>query len=223
MKKCLWIVAIFCISNAFADTALSSISNKPLNDKYMNNIFGLSIQFPKGFTVSQQFASSYHLGDAWSAGANPVSNPAIEGKHKLAEITLFNQRKDPAGGAYYQVTVRIGASSNPKDLKLCYSKNQYNVGLTHDMDLTPFKLGPHKINGRKFIALPLTEGGGMMQYFDGISFRTKANGYCYAIEYIETGGYADYDYFKKHYAPYNMPLKKLAQKIIDSVKITQIK
>jgi len=177
---------------------------------YRNKEFGLSIAYPKNLKISNKFVSTYHLNNAWSAGSAKVTNPMQYGRHKIAEITLYNTSNNK-NGYYYVVTVRIGASSNPKDIASCYSTAQYSVnGTISNLPSTV------TINHRLFQPLPMTGGGGMTQFFNGTSYRTKANGFCYAIEYIQSGGYLSlpkgYHKLVKHY-------RNLAERIIHTVKI----
>lgn len=219
MKKYSLVITFFMITSAFATPSIVAISQLPLNASYINYKFGLSIRYPKKLDLSSKFATSYFLDNGWSAGVTPVQDPKKSGKYKLTEITLYTNSADKWNSAYYTVTVRIGASKNPKDLQSCYSTHGNSIGLVYGMSYKPFKLGINWINGRKFIALPMTNGFGMNQFFDGVSFRTKANGYCYAIEYIETGGHADYQQYQKDYAALVKPYKQLAKRIIDTVNI----
>ena len=139
---------------------------------YTDAKYGFEISYPSALTPTTTFTSYYHLPNAWRVGAMP--NSSGQAILSIPVYRLDNRLYYPR---YFDAEIRIGASSNPTDVKNCYSTYGYG---------SPTPPTDETINGIKFRAFPL-ESAGMMQYLIGVSYRTVHNGVCYAIEQLKAG------------------------------------
>ena len=161
--------------NAVAPTLTSTSTQSAIPagwSTYTSSKYGFEISYPSPLAPTTTFASYYHLPNAWRVGAMPNSS----GRAVISiPVYRLNNRLDYP--RYFDAEIRIGASSNPTDVKNCYSTYGYG---------SPTPPTDETINGIKFRAFPL-ESAGMMQYLMGVSYRTVHNGVCYAIEQLKAG------------------------------------
>ncbi len=142
---------------------------------YQNPEYGFEISYPENLIATTTFQSYYHLNSDWRADAFPetsgkgiVSIPVyrIENRGKNGEFVSYPM--------YFDAELRIGASSDPKDLEACLSA--YNETAT----------GTEIIKGITFSKF-IIQNAGMMQYVQGVSYRTIHNNVCFALEQLKTG------------------------------------
>ena len=100
-------------------------------------------------------------------------NGGAHGK-TIAVIPVYYIKNAPAYPQYYGVEVRIGASTDPSDVKHCFDEGS-SLGVTQE-----------NINGSLFHVFKLNDAG-MMQYMKGNSYRVVHNGACIAIEQLAAG------------------------------------
>ncbi|GEM_PF-1351825 len=139
---------------------------------YTNGIYGFTLLYPEDSVVNYEFSTSYHLPAQWRANADP----AVSGKH-IVEVVPYSTESDHSYPRHYTALVRIGASNDPETVKTCLqaSKDQGEVELA-DVEL----------NGTTFKAFSF-QNAGMMQYVEGVSYRTVHEDQCIALEKIRTG------------------------------------
>jgi hypothetical protein len=137
---------------------------------YTNGTYGFSIFFPGADVATTTFDVQYHLPATWRVNALPdaTGTPIFEIiGYKISNATSYPR--------YYEAEVRVGASSDPKEVATCEKSGN---GEVQAPDL--------KINGIVWKAFTL-EDDAMMQYLSGMSYRTIHDGQCYALEQIQTG------------------------------------
>jgi len=144
---------------------------------YKNTDYGFTLRYPPNLQPQKNFDTYYFLPDTWRAFNADAENFSETGK-AIISIPVFKVEHIKSYPSYYTAELRIGASSNAKDLENCIKNNQ----------------DTKTINGITFHVFPLDDEG-MMQYMHGISYRTIHNNQCFAIEQIETGSkmYTDDD------------------------------
>lgn len=139
---------------------------------YTNGPYGFSVFYPEASAVSYTFDPQYHLGSAWRANALPES----EGT-PVVSIVPYSVSRDASYPRYYTAMVRIGASSDPDELARCEERAD-EQGETQLPDAI--------INGHAWKAFSF-QSAGMMQYAEGVSYRTVYEGKCIAMEKVRTG------------------------------------
>lgn len=139
---------------------------------YTNGRYGFSVVYPETAVVDYAFSPQYHLGSTWRANAlvNATGTPIVA-------FVTYQTESDNSYPRYFVAQVRIGASSDPKELAAC-EKRTADQGETALPDVS--------LNGTPFKAFAF-ENAGMMQYVRGVSYRALLNGSCIAIEKIQTG------------------------------------
>jgi len=173
---------------------------------YTNKKYGFSISYPNNLKSISKFGKSYLLPDYWSAiaEAKPIKSKSIIS----IPIISFNLDKNLSTikpGSYYYAAVRVGISSNPKDVKKCYQPYSY--------------YNPKKgvINGITFHKLNI-EAASMSQFLSGQSYRVKRHGLCYALEFISTGSNPQNKSENKKLQRISTKARQLAIPIINSFK-----
>ncbi len=139
---------------------------------YTNGPYGFSVFYPQEAEVSYEFDATYHLGTMWRANALPESEGA-----PIVAIIPYAVKSENSYPRYFNAMVRIGASSDPKEIARC-EKGASDQGETALPDVT--------INGTIWKAFSFQDAG-MMQYASGISYRTMHEGKCIAVEKVRTG------------------------------------
>lgn len=139
---------------------------------YTNGRYGFSVVYPETAAVEYTFSPHYHLGSTWRANALPNAT----GTPIVAFVT-YQTTSETSYPRYFVAQVRIGASSDPKEVAACETRTA-DQGETALPDVS--------LHGTIFKAFAF-ESAGMMQYARGVSYRALLNGSCLAIEKIQTG------------------------------------
>lgn len=144
---------------------------------YNNDQFGFQLSYAKELAPETAFKQFYALSSNWRAYSAPDSKGT-----PVVSIPVF--RIDHGGVAtgqpyplYFSTEVRIGLSSDPKDVASC---------LQNDAGFTDQKVSDVVINGIPFKQFEIGDAA-MMQYVKGVSYRTVHNNQCYAIEQLKAG------------------------------------
>jgi len=139
---------------------------------YTNGTYGFAIRYPEMAKVDYTFEPTYHLGQYWRATASADSKGT-----PLVSFATFETTSENSYPRYYYTMVRIGVSTDKKELDLC-TKLGKNAGET--------ALPDESIGGATWKVFSF-ENAGMMQYAKGVSYRTVYEGTCFAMEKIATG------------------------------------
>lgn len=140
---------------------------------YKNDQYGFQLQYPKDLLPQVTFQQYYHLSNQWRAELatdQPKGQPIVS-------IVTYNVTNTNSYPRYFDSELRVGASSDPEDVKNC---------LLNSPGYTDWPVQDVTINGvvfKKFVI----QNAGMMQYLDGISYRTVHNVICFAVEQLKTG------------------------------------
>lgn len=139
---------------------------------YSNGPYGFTIFYPQDAEVSYTFDSSYHLGTNWRANALPDAEGA-----PIVSIIPFRTESENSYPRYFNAMVRIGASIDPAEIERCEvaSLEQGETAL------------PDAVIGSTTWKAFAFESAGMMQYANGVSYRTIHEGRCIALEKVRTG------------------------------------
>ena len=145
---------------------------------YKNSEYGFEISYPGNLVATTTFNNYYHLGTAWRADALLDNNGNATGE-PIVSIPVYRVNNSNNGAyvsypLYYDAELRIGVSSDPKDVQTCLLSTNETLGVSETIN---------GINFSKFII----QSAGMMQYLEGVSYRTIRNNTCYAIEQLKTG------------------------------------
>lgn len=138
---------------------------------YTNGEFGFSLRYPSNDTVENTFSSS-RLAANWRANAPPSATGT-----PIVAIVAYRVESDHSYPRYFEAEVRIGASKDPNEVRNCL-KPTTTRGETTAPDKT--------IGGIKFKTFTF-QNAATMQYEKGVSYRALHDGYCYAIEKLQTG------------------------------------
>lgn len=160
------VLVIFCISNVYASWRT-----------FTNDQFGFSISYPANLKPQTTFGHTYLMDQYWTSVEHNLPNKA---NHSIVEIPIASINLDKnlstiANAPYYYAAVRIGASSAPTAVKNCIIP-----------PYEPKKAYIASINDKTFHVLAIDDYA-MGQYRGGQSYRLLHNGFCYAIEFVETG------------------------------------
>ena len=139
---------------------------------YTNNKYGFEFKYPQDLQDKNTFESFYHLGNQWRAEVFGDSN----GK-PIVSIVVYRVENDSTYPRYFDAELRIGVSSDPQDLASCGNPDGAETAAVPPIEV---------INGTTFNKL-IIQDAGMMQYLEGISYRTVHSGMCFAIEQLKTG------------------------------------
>lgn len=139
---------------------------------YSNGPYGFTIFYPQSAEVSYTFESSYHLGTAWRANALPEAEGA-----PIVSIIPYQVGSEDSYPRYFNAMVRIGASVDPAEVARCEAAS----GTHGETQLPDAVIGTTTWKAFAF------ESAGMMQYINGVSYRTIHEGRCIAVEKIRTG------------------------------------
>ena len=139
---------------------------------YTSGPYGFSIFYPEASDVSYVFDTSYHLGSAWRVHALPeaVGSPVLS-------IVPYHVLSEDSYPRYYNAMVRIGASADPAEVARCEKPVQAQG---------ESQLQSVVINGHSWSVFSFQDAG-MMQYAQGVSYRTLFEGKCIAMEKVRTG------------------------------------
>lgn len=135
---------------------------------YTNGEYGFSLVYPESAIIENSFKSYYHLPSTWRVNAEATGTPIVA----VASYRIMNDHSYPR---YFDTEVRVGVSSDPRELKQCLiASNGESAAPDTKIGNTTFKT----------VAF---QQAGMMQYAKGVSYRTIYKGKCYAIEKIAAG------------------------------------
>ena len=139
---------------------------------YSNGPYGFTIFYPQDAEVSYTFDASYHLGTSWRANAlpNAAGTPIVS-------IIPYHSESVDSYPRYFNAIVRIGASVDPAEITRCevVGTEQGETAL------------PDVVIGNTTWKAFAFESAGMMQYVNGVSYRTIHEGRCIALEKLRTG------------------------------------
>jgi len=138
---------------------------------YRSEKYGFEINYPAPLKVKNNFDQFYILSKNWRAGA---FGDAAKGTPVIS-IPVFRTESEKNYPRYFSTELRIGVSNDKKAIKSCETAQS-----------TETALGTETINGVTFHKFGIADHA-MMQYMEGISYRTFHNGYCYAIEQLKVG------------------------------------
>lgn len=139
---------------------------------YSNGPYGFTIFYPQNAEVSYTFDSSYHLGTAWRANALPESDGT-----PIVSIVPYHSESTDSYPRYFNAMVRIGSSVDPVEIARCEE-----VALEQgEVALPDVVIGTMPWKAFSF------QSAGMMQYANGVSYRTIHEGRCIALEKVRTG------------------------------------
>jgi len=150
----------------------SSTPNLTGQALFTDGEYGFSLRYPETDQTDYTFASFYHLPANWSALALPDATGT-----PIIAIIGYRTKSEHSYPRYFDAEVRIGASTDPKELAACTTLRAEN-GETALPDTV--------IGGTTWKAFAF-QSAGMMQYVKGVSYRTVHEGVCIALEQIETG------------------------------------
>lgn len=139
---------------------------------YTNGTYGFTVFYPENAQVANTFDPSYNLGALWRANALPEG----QGTPVVSFVT-YSVRQENAYPRSFAALVRVGVSSDPKELARC-EEAASEQGETMLPDTI--------ISGRPWKTFSF-ESAGMMQYAQGVSYRTLYEGRCIALEKARTG------------------------------------
>ena len=167
---------------------------------YTNGQYGFSIFYPQRDTTETTFDSQYHLPATWRVNALPTATgtPILA----IVDYKIPNQTTYPR---YFETEVRIGASNDPQEIAACEKVGNGEMAIADKV-----------IGGVTWKAFSLQDDA-MMQYLNGISYRTMHDGYCFALEEIETGS----SYRDESTSTSDISDATLAQKFQDLSSIVQ--
>jgi hypothetical protein len=135
---------------------------------YTTGQYGFSIFYPSSLHVVNSFDTQYLLPNSWRSNAVATGTPILE-------ILGYQTTSTTSYPRYFESEIRIGRSDDPKELAAC------SVAGAEES-----KKGDTEIGGEDWKTFSLGDNA-MMQYVQGTSYRTVHDGYCYALEQLETG------------------------------------
>jgi hypothetical protein len=139
---------------------------------YTNDEYGFEFKCPEGSQINNTFEPYNHLSDKWRVGisGDTYGKPA-------ASIIVLRIENESTYPRYFAAELRIGVSSDPQDLASYVNPSDIETAAEPPVEV---------INGISFNKFIIHDAA-MMQYIEGISYRTVNNGICFAIEQIKTG------------------------------------
>jgi hypothetical protein len=166
-------VVIFMIvsSGALAPTAttMPTLVGQAL---FTDGEYGFTLHYPQELATDYTFTSFYHLPATWRANALPEATGT-----PILSVIGYRSASDHSYPRYFDAEVRIGASSDPREVARC----EQAATEQNEQPLPDVVLG-----GTTFKAFSFASAG-MMQYVKGVSYRTVHEGSCIAVEKIATG------------------------------------
>ncbi len=163
------------VSHHQAITANQTASSTPnLTGKaiFTDGEHGFTITYPETYRTDYTFTSFYHLPANWRENALPEGTGT-----PIISIIGERAQSDHSYPRYFDAEIRIGASNDPKELARCETAAtaQAEVAL------------PDAVFGGATWKVFSFQDAAMMQYVQGVSYRTLRNGTCIALEQIKTG------------------------------------
>jgi hypothetical protein len=146
---------------------------------YTNGAYGFSIFYPGSDKTETTFDTQYHLPATWRVNALPNATGNASGSPAggtpIFAIIGYSTQSNTSYPRYFETEVRIGASTDPKELAACEKPGENETQLPDAV-----------INKVTWKAFGLQDSG-MMQYLQGTSYRTIHDNTCFALEEVETG------------------------------------
>lgn len=139
---------------------------------YTNGEYGFSLMYPSGAILEEEFGTEYFLSDAWRVNALPTGTGT-----PILNVVTYETRSDVSYPRYFVTQVRIGASTDPAEVRRCEQP-----ALEQGEDEQPSVV----LNGKEFKVFAFQDAG-MMQYVRGVSYRAIHEESCIAIEKIQVG------------------------------------
>lgn len=139
---------------------------------YTNDEYGFEIKYPEELQAKNTFEPYNHLDDQWRVAVFGDTN----GK-PVVSILVYRIENESTYPRYFDAELRIGVSLDPQDLASCGNPDAYLLAAVPPVEV---------INGITFNRL-IIQDAGMMQYLEGISYRTVHDGMCFAVEQLKTG------------------------------------
>lgn len=139
---------------------------------YADGQYGFSVFYPQEADVSFSFGEGRGAGAAWRHAALPDAQGT-----PILEVVSFSLRRDAGIPRAFDAFVRMGASTDPRELARCEVADE-RTGET--------ALEERMINGTVWKAFSFGDAG-MMRYAEGTSYRTVRDGSCFALETFRTG------------------------------------
>lgn len=145
---------------------------------YTNSTYGFEIAYPQGLFSEGPFQEYYVLSNKWRVAAP-------EGQQGVALVTIpifsIDNQSDTAAGKpyplYFTAEVRVGASSDLQAVAECLKTDPGYADQKHEA-IT--------LNGTQFERFEFADAA-MMQYVQGVSYRTVRDNTCFAIEQLKAG------------------------------------
>lgn len=146
---------------------------------YQNDAYGFELTYPKKLVPKTTFRQYYALSDKWRS-------QAPEGQAGVAVVAIPVFRVDnPLDGVatgkpyplYFSAEVRVGVSTDTQAVADC---------LKTDPGYTDQKHETVTLNGAQFEKFEFGDAA-MMQYSQGVSYRTVRNNTCFAVEQLKAG------------------------------------
>ncbi len=137
---------------------------------YTNGQYGFIVVYPGTDIVEKTFDTAYHLPGTWSVDALPNASGT-----PIVAFVGYQTSSSTTYPEYFEAEVRIGASSDPKEVSIC--EKPHNTE-TENSDV--------RINGTAWKAFSF-ENSNAAQYVKGISYRTVHDAECIALEQVESG------------------------------------
>lgn len=139
---------------------------------YTNGTYGFSIFYPESAIVEHGFDDGQYLQGKWrmNARGDAVGTAIVA----IVPYTIQNETTYPRR---YSAFVRIGASQDAKEVEQC-EKADTAVG---EIELPDVVIGGHTWKAFSF------KDAAMMQYQEGVSYRTIHEDHCIALEQVRMG------------------------------------
>lgn len=139
---------------------------------YTNGTYGFSLIYPDSAELSHTFEPLQHLGTSWRTAATPEESGV-----PVVQFTTFHIQQDHAFPRSYTTLVRIGVSDQEKAVASCLSASESSGETAR---------GTVSLNGQSWESFSIQDAG-MMQYLEGVSYRTLHEGRCIAVEKLRSG------------------------------------
>jgi membrane-bound inhibitor of C-type lysozyme len=165
-----------CSTDGYTDVVKPGTTNthpSASSVTYTNTKYGFALSYPKGLDTREAFRTFYHLNNEWRAGAGVQLSGTPVISVPVYYVDQTNSTLKKSYPLYYDTEVRVGVSV---DLKSCYVDNSGSTRAPTDVSI-------NGVTFKKFII----QDAAMMQYVEGVSYRTIHNNLCYVVEQLKTG------------------------------------
>jgi hypothetical protein len=171
---------VYSHKEAVGQPAAVATSTDPLftgDAIYTNGTYGFALRYPEASEVEYSFSPDHQVGTSWRIHAAADSRGTA-----LVSILPFATKSEDSYPRYFYALVRVGVSSDKKELASCTkpAKDQVETAL------------PDEYIGGATWKVFAFEGAATMQYVKGVSYRTVFEGNCYAMEkMVSASNYRD--------------------------------